>query len=104
MIEDTNADDLIARARKGDAAAFGRLLESYRSYLGHLSHRQLSGRIGGRVSASDIVQQTFLEAHRDFPRFLGTSQSEFIVWLQHILAHNVAGALRDHTQVQKRAV
>ena len=49
-------------------------------------------------------QQTFLEAHRCFEQFAGRDTRELVAWLQGILDHKVAGAIRDHTLLQKRSV
>ncbi len=105
MNEDAvTASDLLRRARQGDREALGRLLEQYRPDLQHLAERRLGGRVAVRVGASDIVQQTFLEAYRSFPQFLGAEEREWAAWLQVILEHNVAGAIRDHALLQKRTV
>ena len=70
----------------------------------HLAERQLDGRVVVRVDASDVIQQTFLEAHRSFEQFLGRGEREWVAWLEAILQHKVAGAIRDHALLQKRTV
>jgi len=95
---------LLEQARQGDREALGRLLEAQRAALHRLAERQLDGRIAVRVDASDIIQQTFLEAHRSFRRFAGQDTRELTAWLQRILDHKVAGAIRDHAILQKRSV
>lgn len=95
---------LLRRARQGDTEALGRLLELYRDYLRRRAERQLQGKIAVRVNASDVVQQTFLEAHCGFEQFLGQDEAALLSWLQRILDHNVAGAIRHHAVVQKRAI
>jgi RNA polymerase sigma-70 factor (ECF subfamily) len=97
-------DELLERARQGDREALGRLLEVQHAALHRLAERQLAGRVAVRVAASDIVQQTFLEAHRSFPQFAGRDARELASWLQAILDHKVAGAIRDHALLQKRSV
>jgi RNA polymerase sigma-70 factor (ECF subfamily) len=104
MKEVVGAKTLLEQARQGDREALGRLLEAQRAALHHLAKRQLSGRIAMRVDASDIIQQTFLEAHRSFRQFAGADARELGAWLQRILDHKVAGAIRDHTLLQKRNV
>jgi RNA polymerase sigma-70 factor (ECF subfamily) len=96
------AVDLIGRARRGDEAALGRLLEENRAALLAEAERQLRGRLAARVDSADIIQQTFLEAHRGFERFEGHSEIQFASWLRTILNRNIAGQLRDHTRVAKR--
>jgi RNA polymerase sigma-70 factor, ECF subfamily len=104
MNEPVPANALLLRARAGDPEALGRLLEAQRAALHRLAERQLGGPIAARVDASDLIQQTFLEAHRSFGQFAGQDVRELTAWLQGILDHKVAGAIRDHTLLQKRAV
>jgi RNA polymerase sigma-70 factor (ECF subfamily) len=95
-------NELLALALRGDREALGRLLEAWRATLHRSAERQLGGRIAVRVDASDVIQQTFLEAYRCFPQFAGHDVRELGAWLEGILDHNVAGAIRDHTLLQKR--
>jgi RNA polymerase sigma-70 factor (ECF subfamily) len=94
--------DLIERARAGDDDALGRLLEENRAALLAEAQRQLRGRIAARFDSSDVIQQTFLEAHRGFGGFQGETRLEFSSWLRTILNHNIAGLVRDHTGAAKR--
>jgi RNA polymerase sigma-70 factor (ECF subfamily) len=98
------ADELLHQARRGDREALGRLLEAQRTVLHRLAEGRLGERLEVRVDASDIIQQTFLEAHRSFQQFAGRDARELAAWLQGILDHKVAGAVRDHTLLLKRDV
>jgi RNA polymerase sigma-70 factor (ECF subfamily) len=104
MKETFPANALLDQARRGDRDALGRLLEAERRALHGLAQRRLGRRVAVRVDASDIIQQTFLEAHRSFPQFAGHDVREWVAWLQGILDHKVAGAIRDHALLQKRSV
>ncbi len=95
---------LLGGARNGDTESLGQLLRNYFRYLNTLSVRNLDDRIRVRVSASDIVQETLLEAHRDFPRFIGTSLEEFTSWLRKILFNNLARAVESHLGTARRDV
>jgi RNA polymerase sigma-70 factor (ECF subfamily) len=95
--------ELIARARSGDRGALGALLDRYRGLLRRLANQGLNPALGRRLDASDLVQQTFLEAAENFERFRGTDEAELAAWLRRILEYNVAGAARDHLFRQKRA-
>jgi RNA polymerase sigma-70 factor (ECF subfamily) len=94
--------ELLDQALQGHPEALGRLLEAQRGDLHRLAKRQLEGRIATRVDASDVLQQTFLEAYRSFPQFAGRDMQELTAWLRRILDHKVAGAIRDHALLQKR--
>jgi RNA polymerase sigma-70 factor (ECF subfamily) len=97
-------EQLLQEARGGDGAPLGRLLELYRRYLTLLARVQIGQRLQGKVDASDIVQETFLEAHRNFGRFRGASEGELVRWLRQILAANLADLLRRYLGTQGRDV
>ncbi len=95
---------LIRQARDGDSDALGRLLDQYRAYFQILAARGIGARLGRRVNASDVVQQTMLEACRDFVQFLGSGEPELVAWLERILQRNISQLVRDHVATQKRAI
>ena len=97
-------EHLLQEARAGDAATLGRLLELYRRYLALLARVQIGQRLQGKVDASDLVQETFLEAHRHFARFRGASEAEVVRWLRQILAAKLADLLRRYLGTQGRDV
>jgi RNA polymerase sigma-70 factor (ECF subfamily) len=97
-------EQLLREARAGDAATLGRLLEQYRRYLALIANVQIGQRLRGKVDASDVVQETFLEAHRNFGRFRVTSEGELVRWLRQILAANLADLLRRYLGTQGRDV
>src|SRR5262245_30182511 len=104
MKEALPPNELVEQALQGDREALGQLLEGQRAGLHRLAERQLEGRIAVRVDASDVIQQTFLEAYRSFPQFAGSDPRELVAWLQRILDHKIAGAIRNHPLLQKRSV
>jgi RNA polymerase sigma-70 factor (ECF subfamily) len=76
-------------------------LEKYRAYLLLLADRQLDPKLRQRVAASDIVQQTMLEAFRNRDQFRGSTSGEQAVWLRQILNRNLADAAK-HERAGKR--
>lgn len=97
-----NLGELLACSRTGDVAARGQLLEMYRSYLKLLARIQIGKRLQEKLDASDLVQETFLEAHRDFAQFQGTTEAEFMSWLRQILATNLANHVRRFYGTKRR--
>src|SRR6516165_9868726 len=93
---------LLARARRGGEAAFGELLELYRNYLHLLARAQIGRDLRSKVDPSDLVQETFLAAHRDFARFRGTTEGELVAWLRQILAARLADMVRRHLKAKSR--
>jgi len=97
-----NVSELIRLAREGDAASREALFGLCRRYLGIVARAQVETWLRVKVDASDVVQQTMLEAHRDFDRFSGQSEQEWLGWLRGILAHNVADFVRHYRGTAKR--
>jgi len=96
--------DLIRKARTGDGQSRQELFAASRSYMGLVARAQVESWLRVKVDASDVVQQTLLEAHRDFERFHGESEKEWLGWLRRILAHNVADYVRQYRGTAKRRV
>jgi RNA polymerase sigma-70 factor (ECF subfamily) len=74
MSEDPDPEHLLRLARVDAGPALGQLLEHYRSYLELLARVQIGRRLQAKVDAADLVQETFLEAHRHFRQFYGTTE------------------------------
>ncbi|MBN1908917.1 MAG: sigma-70 family RNA polymerase sigma factor [Pirellulales bacterium] len=94
--------NLIEQARRGDEACREELFARCRNYLGYVARAQVESWLRVKVDASDVVQQTMMEAHRDFERFSGGSEKEWLGWLRKILAHNVADYVRHYRGTAKR--
>jgi RNA polymerase sigma-70 factor (ECF subfamily) len=99
-----NPEQLLQEARAGDPATLGQLLEQYRRYLALLARVQIGQRLQRKADASDLVQETFLEAHRQFPSFRGTSEAQFVRWLRQLLAGSLANLLRRYLGTRGRDV
>ena len=91
-------------ARAGSPDDLGRMLEACRAYLLTVARRELDPDLQGKNSASDLVQETFLDAQRDFPRFRGDSEAEWLAWLRQMLLNNIGNFTRRYRATQKRQV
>src|SRR6516162_10915052 len=89
-------DLLLARARVSDEAALGRLLELYRNYLRFMARTLISQPLQARLDASDLVQETFLKAYREFAGFLGSTEPELVAWLRQILVRSLSDQVKRH--------
>lgn len=78
-------------------------LNQYRGYLRALAQIELSARLQSKVDASDIVQQSLLEAHQDLAALKGKSEAELVAWLRTILTRNLLNTARDFA-AQKRDI
>jgi RNA polymerase sigma-70 factor (ECF subfamily) len=78
-------------------------VDRFRNYLHLLARSQLHTRFQAQLDASDIVQQTMLQAVSGLAGFRGRSEAEMAGWLRQILARQIANATRDLGR-QKRDV
>src|SRR5262249_58586757 len=92
----------LGKAHAGCAEALGEALEACRGYLLAIAQRELDAELRAKVGASDLVQQTFLEAQRDFDRFHGETETEWLAWLRRLLLNNLANSARDYRETAKR--
>ena len=97
-----NVSALIQQARQGDTESRDRLFALCRSYLEIVARSQVESSLRAKVDASDLVQETLLEAFRDFQRFGGHSEQEWLAWLKRILTHNAADFIRRYRGTAKR--
>ncbi|HEY7425553.1 MAG TPA: sigma-70 family RNA polymerase sigma factor [Gemmataceae bacterium] len=94
----------LAKARAGSSESLGRLLMDCRNYLLLAADHKLGGELRAKVNPSDVVQETFLEAQRDFARFRGDNEDELRAWLYRILLNNLANVGRHYRETEKRAI
>src|SRR5947209_15812303 len=99
-----NTPAWLREARAGSGAALGQALEAYRGYLLIIAERELDQDLRAKGGASDLVQETFADAHGDFARFHGTSAGEWQAWLRALLLNRVANFTRRYRHTQKRGV
>lgn len=99
-----NPEQLLSAARMGDRDARGQLLELYRAYLTLLARLEIDRRLQGKVDPSDLVQETFLEAYRDFDQFRGRTEKEFLSWLRQVLLSNLSNLVRHYLGTRGRDV
>jgi RNA polymerase sigma-70 factor, ECF subfamily len=77
------------------ANASGPQVERFREYLCVLARAHVHSRHPSRIEASDLVQQTLLEACQEQNQFRGQTDAELTAWLKQMLVHNLADALRE---------
>jgi RNA polymerase sigma-70 factor (ECF subfamily) len=97
-------DHEIEAARQGSEDALAWLLEQCRPYLLLIANDELDSDVRPKVGASDLVQESVVEARRDFGRFRGGTEGELRAWLRRILRHNLADARRRFVEAGCRRV
>jgi RNA polymerase sigma-70 factor, ECF subfamily len=93
---------LLRRAQENDPDALGQLLLRYTNRLRALVRIHLDPRLRGRVDASDVIQETFLDASRTFPQYREKPATSFYCWLRCIAERRIIDIHRRHLGVQAR--
>jgi RNA polymerase sigma-70 factor, ECF subfamily len=90
--------DLVTRARQGDPAAFGELVDRHRAAV----YRAALAALGSPADAEDAAQDAFLLAYRRLHSFRG--EASFKTWLLTITWHQAINRRRSLTSVLRRMV
>ena len=79
------------------------VLDRYRGYLSALARLQVAARpwLASKLDASDLVQQTMLQAHAARGQFRGQSAEELAGWLRQIMSRTLANSLRSLGQARR---
>jgi RNA polymerase sigma-70 factor (ECF subfamily) len=92
----------LCAARSGSREALGLALDQCRRYLLAIARDALAPALRAKGGASDLVQETFLEAQRQFPRFEGETAAQLRAWLRCLLLHRAAKLGRRYRRTLKR--
>jgi len=90
--------DLVARARQGDAAAFGELVDRHRTAV----YRAARAALHSHADAEDAAQETFLLAYRRLASFRGAAS--FKTWLLAIAWRQAITRRRGLARMWRRLV
>ncbi len=98
---------ILRDARRGDRRGLSDLLQRHRDRLRCLIHVRLDRRLRGRVDASDVIQETLLQAASDLDGYLKHREggrSSFFVWLRLLAIRKLRVIHRRHFGIQARDV
>ena len=76
-------------------------LDQFRSTLTMLARMYLGTRLQQKFDGSDIVQETFLEAHQHLDQCRGRTKSQVFAWLRQILTNNIFDAVREYSAAKR---
>src|SRR6516164_10381224 len=94
-------DDLLRRARAGDEPALAALFTRYRDRLKRMVRLRLDRRLSGRVDASDVLQEAYLEAHKRLPEY-SEKEMPFFLWLRLVTGQKLIDVHRHHLGAKMR--
>ena len=79
------------------------MLEGCRQYLLMIAKDVIGPELQAKLGASDLVQDTFLEAQRHLDGFRGKTGAEVRAWLRKILECRLSNVRRSYLATEKRA-
>ncbi len=100
--ETPDTELLLKQAHSGDADAVEALFGRYRARLRRMVQLRLSPALRGRVDASDVIQESYLEAVRRLADYLKNPSMPFFIWLRFLVQQQLIDMHRHHADVQGR--
>ncbi len=97
-------DRLLQQAAQGDAQLWGALLEHHRQRLRRMVALRLDQRLQGRLDASDVLQEAFLDASARLPEYVRQPTMPFFLWLRFLTGQKLLELHRQHLGTQMRDV
>ena len=104
MCSTSDTDGLLKRAAEGDTSSVEAIFDRFRDRLERMVEVHFDSRLAPRVDASDVVQDTLMDAHRRLPDYLEKRPVHFYVWLRGIAKERLVDLQRRHIFSQRRSV
>jgi len=101
MLDD---ERLIGRAGEGDLPALAELFSRYRVRLRQMIRLRLDRRLQGRVDASDVLQEAYLDVAQQLASYLAGRELPFFLWLRLVAGQRLMRIHREHLGAAMRDV
>ncbi len=98
----SETDHLLRQAAEGDEDSWGVLLTRHAERLRRMLAFRLDQRLQGRVDASDVLQEAYLEAWKHLADYLREPTMPFFLWLRGIAGNKLREQHRHHLGTQMR--
>ena len=101
-IPDSQPDKSLGSLQQGGHAALADLFSQNRDRLRRMVQMRMDARMAGRVDASDVLQETFLDASRQLQGYLAEQPMSPFLWLRFLTGQRLMATHRRHLGTQKR--
>lgn len=97
-------DEIVAALRADREEALAKYFFAVEARLKRVVNFRLDYRLGGRVSESDVIQETYVRAAKRIDSFLEKDDMPFFVWLRLEVSQKLAEIHRHHFGAERRDV
>ncbi len=104
MTDDIDQCELLDLASSGDRQALAELFELYRRRLKQTVRLRMDSRMLGRLDASDVLQEAFLDAARRLPEYVAAPNISLFLWLRSLTTQRLVDLHRHHLGAKMRSV
>ena len=102
MTDDPIVDELLRLAGGGDESALAELFARHRERLRRMVGLRLDRRLQGRVDASDVLQEAYLDIARKAPAYFAAPSMPIFLWMRSLTAQRLLSVHRHHFGARKR--
>jgi RNA polymerase sigma-70 factor, ECF subfamily len=89
-------DPLLRQAVAGDEAALAAVFDSHRARLKRMVKLRLDRRLQGRIDASDVLQEAYVDLAQRLPEYAREPKVPFFLWLRLVTGQRLAQVHRRH--------
>jgi RNA polymerase sigma-70 factor (ECF subfamily) len=102
--DSAETQELLRQARSGEPGALEQLFARYQTYLRRIIEMRLDTAIRRRLDASDVLQETQMEATRRLADYMKREPVPFRLWLRQIAHDRLLKARRMHVGTHQRSI
>ncbi len=102
METESQANDLLERARAGDQEALNEIFARHRERLRRMVDMRLDRRLQARIDASDVIQDAYVEVVGRLEEYLRDPHLPFFLWLRLVVGERLMKLHRHHLGTQMR--
>ncbi len=89
-------------ALHGDPEAVAELLEEFRGRISRMLAVRMNPRLRGRLDASDVIQDTFMEVHSRLDEYRERNNMPFFLWVRFLAGQKLTQMHRRHLGAGQR--
>jgi RNA polymerase sigma-70 factor, ECF subfamily len=98
----SDTEQLLEQAAGGDKESLGRLLTRHEDRLRRMIAFRLDHRLQGRIDASDVLQEVWLEVAQHLSHYQKQESLPFFLWLRGVAGNKLRELHRHHLGTQMR--